>query len=722
METSSGHVDVFKEGSVIAGRYEVVGTLGKGGVGIVAKVIDRHLNNELSAMKILFPHLADDPVQFARFRNEVILSRRLSHPNIVRVYDFGGVENGYSFITMEYVDGGSLSSRIYSQRYRPLSFPDKLRILHEILSGLSCAHSQGVVHRDLKPDNILLTDMDKVKISDFGLARSLMVDNGFTNTGETVGTPYYMSPEQLRGKKVDARTDLYSTGILAFELIAGRRPYFHEDYFTLARMHLMDPLPTLPQGNPEWCQEWLDKLTAKSPEKRFGSAKEASLALEQFMHDRNNESVKRIPAVLSLYSQRAMKNTSKKSVLKKVMFTLCFAALFAGLISLIRTKDNLRTGVGSYLISNSSSSVGALQALIGETSTSGDIFLAARLGNEKLVNSLLFSGVDSSLKDKTGSTILHHAVIGGNENIVKALIDAEADLNKPNSKGLSPLSLAAKQGMVSIIDLLIDAGASTASREGDLTPLIYAVKNNQIQAAQKLLYRGGSSSTKDKKGRTALFYAIETKSIPLVQKLLDTGANPNVIDVEGNTPLIQAVKLHDESMIRLVIGTGKVDIRHKNQEGKSAKAYATKNEQALLQTGVIMSVGGKSIKTAKEKRFSRLRKVANNSSAQSFSANGATTGQAVKKSSLKTMKPKSSFKNVNGYNLVEISAEVKNTTPEQAQNVVVTATLKSGKKIKLEGPSSLGRFESKIYTHQSQALKLDQVQRVKVSTKCSNCY
>ena len=174
-------------------------------------------------------------------------------------------------------------------------------------------------------------------------------------------------------------------------------------------------------------------------------------------------------------------------------------------------------------------------------------------------------------------------------------------------------------------------------------------------------------------------------------------------------------------MIRLIIGTGKVDIRHKNIEGKSAKNYATKNEQALLQTGVIMSVGGKAKKTTKQTRFSRLRKVASNNRS-SNSVNPSLKEQAVKKSSLRTMKPKSSFKNVSGHNLVEISVEVKNTTPEEAKNVEVTATLKSGKKIKLDGPSSLGRFESRTYTHQNPDLKLDQVQRVRVNTTCSNCY
>lgn len=711
--------NIFKPGSIIAGRYEVVETLGKGGVGIVAKVIDRHLDSELSAMKILFPHLADDPVQFARFRNEVILSRRLSHPNIVRTYDFGGVQDGYSFITMEYVDGGSLSSRIYSQRYRPLAFPDKLRILHELLSGLQCAHGLGVVHRDLKPDNILLTDMDSVKISDFGLARSIVVDKGYTNTGETVGTPYYMSPEQLRGRKVDARTDLYSTGILAFELVVGRRPFYNEDYFVLANMHLVDPLPKLPDGIPEWFQGWLDKLTAKAPEKRFQSAKEASLALEQFMHDKNNHSVKRIPAVLSLYSQRAYKGTSKRSLITKAVSTLALAAVCVGLISLVRAKDNLRQGVSSYVMSSSNSSVSTLQALIGDSSTVGDLFSAARLGNETLVNSLLFSGADSNLTDRTGLSVLHHSILGGNENVVKSLIDADVDLNKQNSKGLSPLSLAAKQGRVGIIDILIDAGASAASKQGDLTALMHAVKNNQIPAAQKLLYRGVSADTKDQNGRTALFYAVETKSIPLVQKLLDTGANPNVIDADGNTPLIQAVRLHDESMIRLIVGTGRVDIRHKNQEGKSAKNYASKHEQALLQSGVIMSVG-ESKKTFKQSRFDKLRSL----SGGSKGARSKTTERSVaeKKVSLRAMKPKTSIKNINGVNLVEISAEVKNTAPEQAKDVEVVAILKSGKKIKLQGSNSLGRYETKNYTFESEDLSLDQVKRVRINTTCKNCY
>src|SRR5262249_43680125 len=152
-----------------------------------------------------------------------------------------------------------------------LDFPEICRLLYEIGQGLAYAHRKGVIHRDVKPDNILLTPGGDVRITDFGLARSVNVDKGFTQTGETVGTHCYMAPEQIRGDRVDGRADIYSLGILAYEMATGTRPFEDESWFALAKMHMTQPLPNFPKELqlPKWFEEFVIQSAEKKPENRF---------------------------------------------------------------------------------------------------------------------------------------------------------------------------------------------------------------------------------------------------------------------------------------------------------------------------------------------------------------------------------------------------------------------------------------------------------------------
>ena len=193
------------QGTLLAGRYEVLERLGGGGMGEVVSAVDHVLDGEVVALKMLYPQLVQDSAILARFRNEVVVSRRLSHPNIVSIYDFGTLGNGLYFISMEYVRGQNLGQRIYDDNRESIAFDDIIFILKKVACGLGHAHKRGVIHRDLKPDNILLSESREVKITDLGLARTLSVDKGFTQTGETVGTPYYMAPEQIQGARLDHR-------------------------------------------------------------------------------------------------------------------------------------------------------------------------------------------------------------------------------------------------------------------------------------------------------------------------------------------------------------------------------------------------------------------------------------------------------------------------------------------------------------------------------------
>lgn len=267
--------ELTKKGNIISNRYEVISQIGVGGMGTVLKVKDLAVSNEILALKIINPDLARDLIQFGRFRNEVLITRKLSHPYIVKLYDFGSTADGLYYISMEYVDGGTLTDRIYKES---LSQADACVVILQILSGLSYAHQDSVIHRDLKPDNILIDKKGISRITDFGLARSTMVDKNFTVTGETVGTPHYMSPEQLAGELVDARADLYSLGIMCFEMMQKKRPFISSNYFDLAKMHFETPIPDLSKLDPkipDWFSKFVKICCAKNKDNRFSTSTEA---------------------------------------------------------------------------------------------------------------------------------------------------------------------------------------------------------------------------------------------------------------------------------------------------------------------------------------------------------------------------------------------------------------------------------------------------------------
>jgi eukaryotic-like serine/threonine-protein kinase len=260
-------------GSVLNDRYEVLSLLGRGGMSTVYRVRDRNLEGQEIALKLLKTSLLEERTMRERFRREAIISRKLDHPNIVRVFDFDCTYSGEYFITMELVRGTTFSRMIRSKETRS-SMDELIRLFRQILRGLSLAHSEGVIHRDLKPANILIAENNRVKVTDFGLARATGFDSSLSSTGECIGTPSYMSPEQIRGEDLDGRCDLYAFGILAYEAISGTVPFPGDTWYTVAEQHLRGTMPELPDTVPAWYRKLVSRCTAKSPADRFASANE----------------------------------------------------------------------------------------------------------------------------------------------------------------------------------------------------------------------------------------------------------------------------------------------------------------------------------------------------------------------------------------------------------------------------------------------------------------
>ncbi len=261
-------------GKVIDGRYEIQARIGEGGMGVVYKARQISIDRVV-ALKMLAPEMAQDPNWVQRFYNEAKACSRLQHPNTIRMFDFGQTGDGRLFMTMEFLDGMSLRQALQSG---PLAPPRVAKILMQCCGSLAEAHSIGIIHRDIKPDNVFLMNMagsaDFVKLLDFSVAKLLENDRKATQAGIVFGTPQYMSPEQGRGLPLDARSDLYGLGILAFEMLSGQVPFHHENPTQLLQMHLHHAVPPMPPAVPQPIKNIVLRALEKDPSRRYQSAGE----------------------------------------------------------------------------------------------------------------------------------------------------------------------------------------------------------------------------------------------------------------------------------------------------------------------------------------------------------------------------------------------------------------------------------------------------------------
>src|SRR5688500_10358884 len=257
-------------GSLLAGRYEITAPIATGGMGEVCKARDRVLDRIVAA-KVLRSEYTGDPNFLARFRNEARHTAALTHPNIASVYDYGETvdDSGHqqlAFLVMEFVEGQPLVTILHEEGQLPVDWA--LHVLGQSADGLSAAHRAGVVHRDIKPGNLMVRPDGVVKLTDFGIAQARDAAP-LTRTGMVVGTAQYLSPEQAQGMEVTAASDVYSLGVVAYECLSGERPFDGASQVAIALAHINRPPPPLPADVPPAVRLLVERALAKDPADRF---------------------------------------------------------------------------------------------------------------------------------------------------------------------------------------------------------------------------------------------------------------------------------------------------------------------------------------------------------------------------------------------------------------------------------------------------------------------
>ncbi len=350
---SSIGATVFHAGDILGGRYEILKLLGMGGMGAVYKARDNEVERVVG-LKVIRPDLAGDPAILARFKQELILARQVTHKNIIRIYDLNEAD-GVKFITMEFIEGEDL--RTILLREGKLSPEAAANIMVQVCAGLQSAHSEGVIHRDLKPSNVMCDAAGRVVIMDFGLARTVQGD-GMTRTGMMVGTMEYMSPEQAMGKELDARSDQFAVGLIFYELLSGFMPYHGDSAIASLVKRTQEPAVPLTEVDasiPPALSAIVAKCLERDPNARFASMEELTEEIEvwQGKRRRSGQSIIAPPVAKPV--------TSRPFPLKWAAISAVVVALAAGTYFVARNRTHPGTGgTGSSAVQGPVTSVAVL--------------------------------------------------------------------------------------------------------------------------------------------------------------------------------------------------------------------------------------------------------------------------------------------------------------------------------------------------------------------------
>ncbi len=616
---------VVREGQLVSGRYRVEGCLGSGSMGTVYRARDEEVGM-LVAVKLLKPHLLSNDSSLLRLRNELLVARTLHHRNLVRTYTFEVSEEGIPFIVMELVEGVSLEALLTAQPGNKLPADETARILHDIASGLAHAHESGVIHRDIKPQNILLTADGVCKIADFGLARHSFDEQDLTKTGSSVGTPYYMAPEQFRGEPATFAIDIYSLGIVGYEMLTGSHPFESSVFFSLALQHISDPLPDLRAANvPDWLADLIARCAAKNPSHRYLSMCEVAAILsthfsvesrEEWQAARDNS---RRHQIAQFIRQRLRRASRSLFLWVGILFS-CHLTFFgitrinhwveAKLSTLVLIADShlpwFVLAPTKYLLgyaqvdprssqqlvdaacgtSNSGINAGLAEMLsitvpdVNARSANGDAPLHCTLRYDgQLAHYLLTRGADINIRGARGKTPVQIEMLSKDAVVLKEMLPY-ARLDFADDDGNNSLHDAVTfeylEGMRMLLASRPPLAVINARNRFLDTPLLLAIRNGSVSSSQivaLLLAANADPMIRDRFGVLPLALAAHFGQVETVNLLLRyvSAAEANDGDLYGKTPLMYAVDGESFENVQLKIAKALLeagaDVNSKTTDG-----------------------------------------------------------------------------------------------------------------------------------------------------------
>jgi eukaryotic-like serine/threonine-protein kinase len=522
---------------VFSERYELNHLIARGGMAEVYRAHDRLLDRPV-AVKVLFPELSVDRSFVERFRREAQAAANLSHPNIVPVFDWGE-DSGTYFIVMEFIDGRPLSAILKTAG--PLSSDRTADIGAPVAAALGYAHKHGVIHRDVKPGNVLITDEGQVKVTDFGIARAINTEESLTQTGAVMGTATYFSPEQAEGVGVDARSDIYSLGVVLFEMVTGRPPFLGDTPVAVASKHVRDHPPAPRELNPSippTFEAIILKAMAKDASHRYATAEDLRADLLRFNEGRT---------VLAMDDATAL---------------LAVAGTTQAVGAVSRQDDTQAVGA-----------VGAVGAADGNEPTSNRTRTYAIILAILLV-ALLVAGffLLRNLGYLGGSSSFNLPSVAG-ETVQVATTKLEADglvVKARNQTSSQP------QGTV----LSTDPGASSLVKKGDTVTLIVAIPVALPKVTVPPGLTGSTvQSAEDSLRAQGLTFTVSNKASTTVNQGLVISTSPS----EGS-------KVPINSSVILTVSSGQPNVSVPSLVGLSSVAAGAALQQANLQEGSVNQV------------------------------------------------------------------------------------------------------------------------------------